>query len=65
MPSRICKTRLETLGYDLDEEAEFPGTALFHGKTFEIFPAGGLNPFRIEHADEGDPQDRRGRPGRA
>ena len=43
--------RLETLGYDLDEEAEFPGTALFHGKTFEIFPAGALNPFRIEHAE--------------
>ena len=59
------QTRLETLGYDLDEEAEFPGTALFHGKTFEIFPAGALNPFRIEHADECDPQDRRGRPGRA
>ena len=44
--------RLETLGYDLEEEAEFPGTALFHGKTFEIFPAGALNPFRIEHSDE-------------
>jgi transcription-repair coupling factor (superfamily II helicase) len=44
--------RLETLGYDLDEEAELPGTALFHGKTFEIFPAGALNPFRIEHSDE-------------
>lgn len=43
--------RLEALGYDLDEEAEFPGTALFHGKTFEIFPAGALNPFRIEHAE--------------
>ena len=46
------QTRLQTLGYDLDEEAEFPGTALFHGKTFDIFPAGALNPFRIEHADE-------------
>ena len=46
------QTRLEALGYDLDEEAEFPGTALFHGKTFEIFPAGALNPFRIEHSDE-------------
>jgi transcription-repair coupling factor (superfamily II helicase) len=44
--------RLEALGYDLEEEAEFPGTALFHGKTFEIFPAGALNPFRIEHAGE-------------
>jgi transcription-repair coupling factor (superfamily II helicase) len=46
------QTRLEALGYDLEEEAEFPGTALFHGKTFEIFPAGALNPFRIEHSDE-------------
>ena len=45
------QTRLQTLGYDLDEEAEFPGRALFHGKTFEIFPAGALNPFRIEHAE--------------
>ncbi|WOH69794.1 DEAD/DEAH box helicase [Bradyrhizobium sp. BWA-3-5] len=44
------KTRLEALGYDLDEEAEYPGTALFHGKTFEIFPAGALGPFRIEHS---------------
>jgi transcription-repair coupling factor (superfamily II helicase) len=45
------QTRLEALGYDLDEEAEYPGTALFHGKTFEIFPAGALGPFRIEHSD--------------
>jgi transcription-repair coupling factor (superfamily II helicase) len=44
------QTRLEALGYDLDEEAEYPGTALFHGKTFEIFPAGALGPFRIEHS---------------
>ena len=58
------QTRLQTLGYDLDEEAEFPGTALFHGKTFEIFPAGALNPFRIEHAEKRDPQDRRREPGR-
>jgi transcription-repair coupling factor (superfamily II helicase) len=43
------QTRLGALGYDLDEEAEYPGTALFHGKTFEIFPAGALGPFRIEH----------------
>ena len=42
--------RLEALGYDLDEEAEYPGTALFHGKTFEIFPGGALGPFRIEHS---------------
>jgi len=43
--------RLERLGYDIEEEAEFPGSALFHGKTFEIFPAGALNPFRIEHSE--------------
>jgi transcription-repair coupling factor (superfamily II helicase) len=45
------QTRLEALGYDLEEEAEYPGAALFHGKTFEIFPAGALGPFRIEHSD--------------
>jgi transcription-repair coupling factor (superfamily II helicase) len=46
------QSRLVALGYDLDEEADYPGTALFHGKTFEIFPAGALAPFRIEHSDE-------------
>ena len=46
------QSRLEALGYDLDEEAEYPGTALFHGKTFEIFPAGALGPFRVEHSAE-------------
>jgi transcription-repair coupling factor (superfamily II helicase) len=45
------KGRLEGLGYDLDEEADYPGGVLFHGKTFEIFPAGALGPFRIEHSD--------------
>jgi transcription-repair coupling factor (superfamily II helicase) len=44
------QSRLAALGYDLDEEAEYPGTALFHGKTFEVFPAGALGPFRIEHS---------------
>ena len=44
------QSRLEALGYDLDQEADYPGTALFHGKTFEIFPAGALGPFRIEHS---------------
>ena len=44
------QNRLEGLGYDLDEEAEYPGTGLFHGKTFEIFPAGALGPYRIEHS---------------
>ena len=37
---RDLKDRMEELGYDLDEEAEYPGTVLFHGATFEIFPAG-------------------------
>jgi transcription-repair coupling factor (superfamily II helicase) len=44
------ENRLEALGYNLDEEAEYPGTALFHGKTFKIFPAGALGPYRIEHS---------------
>jgi transcription-repair coupling factor (superfamily II helicase) len=44
------EARMEELGYDLDEEAEYPGTALFHGATFEIFPAGALGPYRIEHS---------------
>ncbi|MGY3609662.1 MULTISPECIES: DEAD/DEAH box helicase [unclassified Bradyrhizobium] len=46
------QSRLEVLGYDLDDEAEYPGSALFHGKTFEIFPAGALGPFRVEHAGQ-------------
>ena len=45
------KSGLEAMGYDLDEEADYPGGALFHGKTFEVFPAGALNPFRMEHSD--------------
>ncbi len=44
------RTQLEALGYDLDEEADYPGSALFHGQTFEIFPAGALGPFRVEHS---------------
>src|ERR1700743_349336 len=44
------QARLEALGYELDEEAEYPGTALFNGKTFEVFSAGALGPFRIEHS---------------
>lgn len=47
---QALESRLEALGYDLDEEAEYPGGVLFHGKTFEIFPAGALGPFRIEHS---------------
>jgi transcription-repair coupling factor (superfamily II helicase) len=44
------RTRLKALGYDVDDEADYPGGALFHGQTFEIFPAGALGPFRIEHS---------------
>ena len=43
--------RFEALGYDLDDTPDYPGGALFHGKTFEVFPAGALGPFRIEHAN--------------
>ncbi|PDT87821.1 transcription-repair coupling factor [Bradyrhizobium sp. Y36] len=45
------EAHLESLGYDLDDEPDYPGGALFHGQTFEIFPAGALGPFRIEHSD--------------
>lgn len=44
------RIRLEELGYDLDDEPDYPGGALFHGQTFEIFPAGALGPFRVEHS---------------
>lgn len=44
------RARLESLGYDLDDEPDYPGGALFHGQTFEIFPAGALGPFRVEHS---------------
>jgi transcription-repair coupling factor (superfamily II helicase) len=45
---RELRMRLEGLGYDLEDEPDYPGGALFHGQTFEIFPAGELGPFRIE-----------------
>ncbi|KYK44980.1 transcription-repair coupling factor [Bradyrhizobium liaoningense] len=48
---RDLETRLQALGYDLDDEPDYPGGALFHGQTFEIFPAGALGPFRIEHSE--------------
>ncbi|MCJ9703079.1 CarD family transcriptional regulator, partial [Bradyrhizobium sp. SHOUNA76] len=48
---RDLEPRLEALGYDLEDEPDYPGGALFHGQTFEIFPAGALGPFRIEHSD--------------
>lgn len=44
------RVRLEALGYDLDDEPDYPGGALFHGQTFEIFPAGALGPYRVEHS---------------
>jgi transcription-repair coupling factor (superfamily II helicase) len=47
---RELRMRLEGLGYDLEDEPDYPGGALFHGQTFEIFPAGALGPFRIEHS---------------
>jgi transcription-repair coupling factor (superfamily II helicase) len=46
------RARLEALGYDLDDEPDYPGGVLFHGNTFEIFPAGALGPFRIEHSGQ-------------
>nr|WP_316190853.1 DEAD/DEAH box helicase [Bradyrhizobium sp. SZCCHNS2096] len=44
------EARLRALGYDLDDSPDYPGGVLFHGNTFEIFPAGALGPFRIEHS---------------
>ena len=44
------RARLDGLEYDSENETDYPGGALFHGKTFEIFPAGALGPFRIEHS---------------
>src|SRR6266702_1438672 len=44
------RVRLEALGYDPDDEPDYPGGVLFHGQTFEIFPAGALGPFRVEHS---------------
>ncbi|CCE04857.1 putative transcription repair coupling factor [Bradyrhizobium sp. STM 3843] len=44
------QVRFGALGYDLDDSPDYPGGVLFHGNTFEIFPAGALGPFRIEHS---------------
>ena len=44
------RAQLQLLGYELDDEPDYPGGVLFHGQTFEIFPAGALGPFRIEHS---------------
>ncbi|OAF18639.1 DEAD/DEAH box helicase [Bradyrhizobium neotropicale] len=44
------RARLEALGYELDDDVRYAGDVLFHGQTFEIFPAGALGPFRVEHS---------------
>ena len=44
------EARLQALGYDLDDSPDYPGGVLFHGNTFEIFPAGAPGPLRIEHS---------------
>ena len=49
---RDLRARLEAHGYDLEDEPDYPGGVLFHGNTFEIFPAGALGPFRIEHSGQ-------------
>jgi len=50
LSEKDLNTRLEALGYELDDDPDYPGGVLFHGQTFEIFPAGALGPFRIEHS---------------
>jgi transcription-repair coupling factor (superfamily II helicase) len=52
LSERDLRARLEALGYNLDDEPDYPGGVLFHGNTFEIFPAGALGPFRIEHSGQ-------------
>ncbi|MFC5323425.1 DEAD/DEAH box helicase [Bradyrhizobium oligotrophicum] len=42
---------LAAAGYDPEEPPDFPGGALFHGQTTELFPAGALGPVRIHHPD--------------
>lgn len=44
------ESRFGALGYDLDDSPDYPGGMLFHGNTFEIFPAGARGPFRVEHS---------------
>ena len=51
------EARIEELGYDLDEEAEYPGAALFHGATSEIFPAGALSAVPDRAFRRCDPQN--------
>jgi transcription-repair coupling factor (superfamily II helicase) len=59
------QTRLEALGYDLDEEAEYPGTALFHGKTLRISSCGRSWSIQNRAFRWSDPQNRGRRPGKA
>ncbi|WP_244423344.1 DEAD/DEAH box helicase [Bradyrhizobium sp. ORS 375] len=44
------EAQFAALGYDLDDSPDYPGGVLFHGNTFEIFPAGARGPFRVEHS---------------
>ncbi|WP_244422257.1 DEAD/DEAH box helicase [Bradyrhizobium sp. ORS 285] len=46
----LVEARFAALGYDLDDSPDYPGGVLFHGNTFEIFPAGARGPFRVEHS---------------
>jgi transcription-repair coupling factor (superfamily II helicase) len=45
------KNFLAGAGYEINESADYPGGALFHGNAIEIFPAGGLGPVRIEQSE--------------
>jgi transcription-repair coupling factor (superfamily II helicase) len=44
------RERLNALGYEMDDAPQYPGAVVFHGRTFEIFPAGALGPFRIQYS---------------
>src|SRR5690349_21048925 len=44
------ETRLERLGYALDERADEPGEAAIREAVLDIFPPAGTLAFRVEHA---------------
>ena len=52
MSSRISRAVWRLWDTISTKRRNIPGTALFHGKTFEIFPAGALGPYRIEHSGD-------------
>ena len=52
MPSGTLRAVLRNWATISTKRRNIPGTALFHGKTFEIFPAGALGPYRIEHSGD-------------